>query len=1112
METTDELFIYDNNEENKQVKSFFDHYLGEMPEKEHIGNELSLKREIEKDEDIQLSVVSAYFSVWGYSLLKNHLKKINKFRFIFGDPNNVNKVNPELNPIMIFEIAGNKIKLSNDQQLVSKSVKECLGWLRNKDVEIKTVKNRLIHGKLYHLNKNVFNQQVALVGSSNFTKNGLGGSIGSSNIELNVVIKDQQAQELLKWLNNLWSNQNLVKDAKDEVIETLNKLYTYESPEFIYFLTLYYLFKDQIDEFKQQQFILEQNKNFLNTQIWKSLYDFQKDAVRGLIYKINKYNGAFLADSVGLGKTYVALAVIKHYELIGNKVLVLCPKKLEHNWNLFKQNYTDNPLIEDRFTYDLLFHTDMSRDKGRSGNIDIENVNWSDYDLVVIDESHNFRNVSSKRYQKLLGEVFKKGRNTKVLLLSATPVNISLNDLTNQIHFITKENVNFFKDKDNIYIADYKQLLNKTQSEIEKSIYSKNSQSIKIRPEALPSDFLKLIDELIIARSRKLIKDHYKTNTQFPNRLSVVSRYINVGLNISKICDDIDKLELAIYKPNTYLDKKCKTTKSRGKEAYEDNISGLLRTIILKRLESSIISYKNTLDGIRDKINDFLNIAKQTQKAKRKNIPIDYSIFDEEEIEYIPDRFDINKTDWKALTVDLKMDLKIINNLISDANEVIQKQKDKKLETLIDDINCKIKNCSIKIDKNNEQRINENNKKVIIFTAFADTAKYLYDEVIKKVKNINAGLVTGQMVDTNVPRIKKDFNAILSHFSPKSKRLEDTQNEIDVLIATDCISEGQNLQDCDMVINYDIHWNPVRIIQRFGRIDRIQSTNQNIQMVNYWPGQLDDYLKLTDRVYKRMYLTEITGSGDTMLTAVDHQLIKIREAQLKKLSTTVLESEKVSETLDITQFTLDDFRLDLLNYFDTNKEKVDSAPLGMLGITNTLSQHGNEQINTKIQEGIIFVLRQKLEGIDQMNELEKKRNTQALNALNPLNPFYLVYIPFNYSDCNNVKISMVEPKSILKIFRDTCLNKKQIIKNLVDEFEKCTNNAKDMDVYNIYFDRAMKCLEEKFQDKLKPGSGMTPPHEKLQIDASKIDEKFELISWLIITNNIKCQQYENSIK
>lgn len=1093
-----------------------------------------LKENIEKDSE--LSIVSAYFTIYAYQYLKDKLNDIKSLNFLFGEPSFINTLDPSKVNNKNFVIEEGALLISPENRLQQKAIsKECSEWIKRK-VNIKSlVKPKFLHGKLYHIEQKN-GAQKALIGSSNFTVKGLGLS-EHKNMELNMVINDERDKnDVLNWFQELWNNDTgLVEDVKDEVLKYLEKLYVDNDPEFIYYKTLYHIFKDYLDEQKTAE-NLERQTGFLDTQIWNMLYEFQKDAVKGAINKIEKYNGAIIADSVGLGKTFEALAIIKYFELKNYKVLVLVPKKIRNNWSIYlgHNNSELNILLNDRFNYTLLNHTDLSRDGGLSGDINLENINWGNFDLIVIDESHNFRNASKStidenrntirksRYEKLMNDIIKSGVNTKVLLLSATPVNNNLKDLRNQIYFITQGNDNALYEKTGI--KNIGETIKGAQTVFTNwADTNKNpDRSIKILLEKLDSSFFKLLDELTIARSRKHIKTYYKSEIKkigaFPKRLPVISKFPKIATNdefpsYDKINQEIMTYKLSLFNPTAYVkperqsfyeEKAGKKIKGFDQKTREYFLIGMMKVNFLKRLESSIesfeISLKRTIDKIKsleEKIYNFKNKKENKDEIDINDFNLDT---DDEDVDDALEntigtklKFYLGDLDLDLWLKDIKQDKDALTVLYNSAKTVTP-DKDNKLKILKELIRNKIEN-----------PINNGNKKVIIFTAFADTAKYLYENLIDFIHNklkLHIALVTGTG-DNKTTLGKLDYDHILTNFSPISKDRHKMKGlpqdeEIDVLIATDCISEGQNLQDCDYLVNYDIHWNPVRIIQRFGRIDRIGSKNKKIQMVNFWPTEdLDNYINLKERVEARMALVDITATGEENLLEPNkiEDLIgddlKFRNKQLKRLKDEVLDLEDLDENISLTDFTLDDFRIALLNFIQKNREKLENAPLGLYAVVpspsgeySNLSNFDSIDEKTKeiIKPGIIYCL-------------SKKNNVKDSSKVNPLYPYFLVYI----REDGTVRFNFTNVKQILEIYKLLCDGVDKPYKKLCEIFDSETDNGTKMEKENKLLQKAINDINTIFRKRVN--QRLVNSRDAVLIPTSaKIEQpdNFELITWLVI--------------
>lgn len=1065
-------------------------------------------RDVVKDGS-ELSVVSAYFTIFAYYGLHEQLDTIKGMKFLFGEPTFVKSFDVDSRN---YKIEDDSIVISPNEKFSQKRIaKKCADWIREK-VEVKSiVKPNFLHGKMYYADLDSKGYPKAISGSSNFTTSGLGLKKEANNIELNLIVdSDRQKDEMKGWFDKIWNdNSGIVEDVKEEVLKYLEQLYKENEPELVYFKTLYSIFKDYLEEQKNNKLFDE--TTFKDTEIWNKLYEFQKDGVKGAINKLIKHNGCIIADSVGLGKTFEALAVIKYFEKKNYRVLVICPKKLSDNWTVYQasKNNKLNMLSQDRFNYHVLYHTDMGRLEGKSkaDGHDFKTFNWHSYDLVVIDESHNFKGnpmESEKNGEKrmnrakwLMEKIIKAGGKTKVLLLSATPVNNSLKDLRNQINLITEGNQAALKESAGI--ADIANTLENAQRQFtawadpKKNPKRKTSQLM----EKLDSSFFKLLDELTIARSRKHIIKFYDESSigKFPVRKKPISVYPKIDTedmfpSYADIDEQISKYKLAVYSPSSYLkdDKKIrdKYAKMAGtsveafiQEDREKSLIGMMKVGYLKRLESSISSFTISLKRTIDKINEVLGKIEEFEKnAVDSQIEEDFEdeLDEEDEGFEIGDKLkfklcDLRIDDWKK---DLKSDKSALIMLYNSASS-ISANRDAKLQDL-------------------KKLITQRKKKVIVFTAFSDTAHYIYDNIRSWAKDelgVEIALVCGSSTATTFGG--SDFNEILTNFAPKAKHRDeldvDKSKEIDILIATDCISEGQNLQDCDYLINYDIHWNPVRIIQRFGRIDRLGSENESIQLVNFWPTQdLDDYINLKTRVESRMALVDLTATAeDNILQNAENEEVisedmKYRDKQLLRLKEEVLDMEDMSDSISLTDFTLDDFRVELTNFIKANASKMEQVPEGIYAVVPSDKESLEDGAKSVIKHGVIYCLRQK----NKSEEVEK---------INPLNPYFLVYV---YDD-GSVRFNYTSAKSILEVYRLLCSGEKVAYEKLCDAFNKETDNGTNMEKYTALLEKAVVEITASFKKrtaaKLTMGrSGVLIAKEK---QVSKLSD-FELVTWLVI--------------
>lgn len=1108
-----------------------------------------LKENIKPQSD--LSFVSAYFTIYAYEKLKGELESINTLNFLFGEPTFIKSIDPDKTNKREFKIEDDKLIIPLENRLQQKAIaKECAQWIEEK-VNIKSmVKPNFLHGKMYHI-ENSNGTQKAILGSSNFTVSGLG--LGNNpNIELNIEIdSERDRNDLLNWFNEIWTDDiGLVEDVKEEVLKYLNQLYQENYPSFIYYKTLYHLFADYLDEQQSGGFI-DERIGFFDTKIWNMLFDFQKDGVKGAINKILKHGGCIIADSVGLGKTFEALAIIKYFELLNTRVLVLCPKKLRENWEVFRRNDALNILLEDRFAYDILCHTDLTREQGMSGNINLATINWGNYGLVVIDESHNFKNDAEgkkssdgqfrySRYGRLMNEIIKKGIPTKVLLLSATPVNNNLKDLRNQIYLITQGDDGALYETTGI--KDISQTMRTAQTQFNTWADKKKNPKRDTRSllDRLDSSFFKLLDELTIARSRRHILEYYDIDKlgKFPERLPPISLSPDIDLKkefppYDKLNKEISEYKLSLFKPSAYIKEEYREIYRKlelesgvdfSQAQREDYLIGMMKVNFLKRLESSVDSFRISMDRTVQKIEELERRIREYQEyATGSDILEDSltSLPDDDQDEEIIEanekwlvgkklKYDLRHLDLDEWLKDLQQD-RIQLEYLSKVAARVTKDRDEKLAVLKQVIQGKINHpLNYKQGENNELIPN---KKIIIFTAFADTAYYLYGALrdwVREELNLHIAVVTGgnqSNQTTFMPKGYKNqsgFNEILTNFSPVSKNRHKMpsmpqEGEIDILIATDCISEGQNLQDADCLINYDIHWNPVRIIQRFGRIDRIGSRNEKIQLINFWPtDDLNQYINLKDRVEARMALVDITATGEDNLLDTDRiektlieAELSFRDRQLLKLKDEVLDLEDMDENISLSEFTLDDFRVELLNYIKENERILRDAPLGLYA--NVPSPSGDyaylgdySRLDSRsaaiMKPGVIFCLK---------HNSDRREN----NTVNPLHPYFLIYIQKD----GNIRFSYTHTKQILEVYRLLCAGRTNPHDVLCTLFEDETSGGSDMEEYNklikLSIAEILRTFKKRNLRQLQSGRGGLVVPQDAKPETKK---DFELVTWLII--------------
>lgn len=1069
-----------------------------------------LKEELKQGD--KCNIASAVFSMYSYQELKKQLNTIDEFKFIFTNPTFI-KDKKEEKQERLFEINNHKrekslvgsefeIKLKN--KLNGKAIaKECAKWIKGKARFKSNINNNPIQ-KFMNIN-----DKVTYLNVDEFSSAGLGYQ--KDNTIFNPITKIDDNYEMTKyylnWFNQLWNDENILTDVTNDVVDYISDLYKENSPEFIYYVILYNIFNEFLIDISEDD-LANEKTGFKESVIWNTLYDFQKDAVLGLINKLEKYNGCILADSVGLGKTFTALAVIKYYQERNKSILVLCPKKLSENWNTYKTNYKDNILQADRFNYDVLYHTDLSRKKGFSNGNDLSRINWGNYDLVVIDESHNFRNNSARndretRYTRLLNNVMKTGVKTKVLMISATPVNNKFTDLKNQLALAYEGNTDRI-DENISKTKSIDTILKNAQSVFNEwadlPISERNSKTL-LKELNKDFDFFKLLDSVTIARSRNHIQKYYDMNKigRFPTRLKPISKTTELTnipnfYSIQEIYAMLSRLNMCIYTPFDYIlptkmkhyeelyDIKVREGKSTFKQAdREKSLQKLMRINLLKRLESSVDSFRITLNKVLTAINSTINSIDEFEKNGKKSelSNIDVTSYDEDEDieELLENDFqignkikidlqDMNTLGWKE---DLQADKAILTDLLNEFNQ-IKPENDLKLIELVNTIRNKI-----------EHPINDNNKKIVIFSAFADTADYIYENVSKVINieyGLNTALVTGSGNNKCTLNINKEFNNLLMNFSPISKHRnlilgENANGNIDILVATDCISEGQNLQDCDYLINYDIHWNPVRIIQRFGRIDRIGSTNQVIQLVNFWPNiNLDDYINLKNRVENRMYILDISATGEDNVLTNKSTDAEYRKVQLQKLKEEVVDLEDMSTGVSITDLGLNDFRMDLIEYINKNGN-LDYVVNGLHSVVKSDETNG-------VPKGTIFVLKN-------INSNVNIENT------NQLHPFYIVYI----NEEGEVVSNHLNVKNTLDLLRYVSKGNKEPIKEAYKYFNEITNDGNNMDKYSELLNQSIESIinvkEESDIDSLFRRGGTT----MLQNDITGLED-FELIAFVVV--------------
>ncbi len=1063
---------------------------------------------VEIKQGSKISIAAACFSIYAFQELKTQLSQIDELRFIFTSPTFVTeKAKKERREFYIPRLTrernlyGTEFEVKLRNELTQKAIaKECAEWIKKKVTFKSNVSNENMMGFINVDDKNY-------MPINEFSTVGLGCERG--NNAYNIIQKTELpfSKIYLELFDQLWDDKTKLQNVTDEVIDNITAAYKENSPDFIYFMTLYNIFNEFLDDISEDV-LPNEATGFKESKIWGMLYNFQKDAALAIINKLEKYNGCILADSVGLGKTFTALAVIKYYENRNKSVLVLCPKKLTNNWNTYKDNYVNNPIAADRLRYDVLYHTDLNRTHGTSNGLDLDRLNWGNYDLVVIDESHNFRNggklvenpdedTKDNRYVTLMKKVIRAGVKTKVLMLSATPVNNRFNDLKNQLALAYEGHTDYIDEK-----------LNTTRSidEIFKNAQRAFNTWSKWEPcdrttenllKMLDFDFFEVLDSVTIARSRKHIQKYYDMADigTFPTRLKPISLRphltdLKKAISYNEIFEQLMLLTLTIYTPTHYI---LPSKMEKYAELYGDNkvnvgftqanreqgIRRLTAINLMKRMESSVYSFNLTLIRIKDLINSTIETIDRFDKHSGTTLDLtDISDMDEFDAEdqnsndlfsfgkkVKIDLADMDYVSWRdTLEKDAEI-LELLTYMIGD----ITPEHDSKLQELFRVINNKI-----------THPINGGNKKLIIFTAFADTADYLYDNVSRYVKEnfgLNTAMISGSVEGrTTCPKLHADLNTVLTCFSPisKGRDLFDSipKVDIDILIATDCISEGQNLQDCDYLVNYDIHWNPVRIIQRFGRIDRIGSKNKVIQLVNFWPDvTLDDYINLKAKVETRMKIVDMTATGDDNLLSDEEKTdLEYRKAQLKKLQDEVVDIEDMTTGISIMDLGLNEFRLDLLDYIKYHPD-IDKAPFGL---------HSVVTANEDAPAGVIYVLKNRSDSVN-------------INNKNRLHPFYMVYI----GNDGEVICDHLSPKEMLDKMRLLCKGKTEPIPEAYKPFNKETRDGRNMSqLSKLLGDAIASIIEVKDESDIDSflGGGQV---SFLSNEIKGLDD-FELICFLVV--------------
>jgi len=1049
-----------------------------------------------------LSIAAAYFSIYAYQVLKKQLDGIDELRFIFTSPTFLQEKEPKEKrefyiPRLERErsLYGTPFEVKLRNELTQKAIaRECADWIRKKA----SFRSNLTSGTISGFMNVAGEGTTTYMPLQGFTTADIGCERGNNIINPVNKLYAPLSDEYIRLFNQVWNDKNLMRDVTAQVIDGITAAYAENAPEFIYFVAIYNIFNEFLEDISEDV-LPNEATGFKESKIWNMLYSFQKDAALAIINKLETFNGCILADSVGLGKTFTALAVIKYYENRNRSVLVLCPKKLSDNWNTYKDNYVNNPIASDRLRYDVLYHTDLSRDRGKSNGLDLDRLNWGNYDLVVIDESHNFRNGGEvygedrreNRYLRLMNRVMRAGVKTKALMLSATPVNNRFIDLRNQLELAYEGNPELINKKLGTKHSIDEIFRNAQMVFNQWSKLEKGERTTDALLKALDFDFFTLLDSVTIARSRKHIEKYYNMSEigSFPERLKPLSLRpslsdVDNAINYSEIYGQLMQLNLSIYIPTDFifpsmLHKYVDESKNINRVGREMGIRRLMSINLLKRLESSVESFRLTVGRVKKQIDDTIAEIDAYMEGADSVIEGRELVGDDEDFDD-----DDRNTEYFAAEHSIKIDLADMDyktwrdRLVADAETLAL------LKSLIDDIGAdhdtKLQTLLGLIEEKIRHPINDGNKKILIFSAFSDTAEYLYTHVSRFVKSkfgLDTAMVTGSVEGkTTIKGQRASMNEVLTLFSPISKEktllMPNNRNDIIVLIATDCISEGQNLQDCDYCVNYDIHWNPVRIIQRFGRIDRIGSRNEAIQLVNFWPDvDLDEYLSLKGRVETRMRISVMTATGDDdLINAEETGDLEYRRAQLKRLQEEVVNIEDMQSGISIMDLGLNEFRLDLLEYVKANGD-MDMVPFGL---------HAVVPASEGCPPGSVFVLKNRADSVN-------------IDAQNRLHPFYMVYVGTG----GEVICDYLSPKELLDKLRSLCRGRDAPLMDLCRAFNAETKDGREMEgISSLLTDAIASIIDRKAEsdiDSLFSAGGTSA----LTTNIRGLDD-FELICFLVV--------------
>lgn len=1069
------------------------------------------------DDEAKLSIISAHFSLFAFGELREELECLDSVRFLFSEPTFIQDMGrvagaPECDIARRAQgerekaLADSYLELTLRNKLSQRALaRACASWLREKVTFRSVQREHMLQLTPSYIVENSAVSPHLLTGQgATFTLEGLGVERRPDTLTMMTHCAGDEAKAQVEFLmatfESVWADDTKTCDVTEQIAHQVEALYTENAPEFIYFLTLYHIFRRFLLE--NQDHNPREDTGFFESVIWGKLYDFQKDAVIGAIRKLEKYNGCIIADSVGLGKTFEALAVIKYYQQLNKNVLVLCPKRLRENWTLWTQTSDErNPLAADRFAYKVLNHTDLSRRRGKSGDIDLEHLQWGTFDLVVIDESHNFRNgsvtgASTNRYTRLMNEVIRANGRTKVLMLSATPINNRLTDLRNQIELITEGRDDYLEKTDGIVSIDAVMRLAQKRFNLWSS-QAHGRHTTESFAEYVNADYFALLDALTIARSRKHVAKYYGTETgTFPTRLT--PRNVQKPIDsrgelppIGQLYDMISDLSFAQYQLLSYVREDARPAYEAdyregfgndfGSELHRTNaVAVLMRVNLLKRMESSVSAFRTTLDRVRSSCADILDrLAALDARDAVDSVAVGYGIegledgLDDRDAEMFEVgaqiRVDLRDVDREALSVDLVRDIAILDELVGYARAVTP-DRDAKLGALR----------TLIAEKTGAGQINSGNRKVLVFSAFADTVTYLYDQLAPDLQRSH-GLTCAQVTGTRnrvtgKRRARGGFEDILGRFSPRSKEtnaLADREGEIDIVFATDCISEGQNLQDCDCVVNYDVHWNPVRIVQRFGRVDRLGSTNEHIQMVTFWPDvDLESYINLESRVKSRMALGDASASGEENLLTPSEDMndLEYRSDQLRTLRSETLDLEDIRRGMSITDFALDDFRIELERYMNANPGTLEGAPTGLHAVVSI-----PDDLRSHVSPGVIFCLEQRAGGSD----------ASRANA-----PLSLIYVPRDVAGARTLS----NPTRSLDLLRRLCEEHHEPLDALCAQFNRATRDGENMSEYSALLTEAVAAAIRQGEEATL--ESLFTPGMIAQGASSEVD--FSLVSFVVL--------------